>query len=466
MIRSNFLRVASLLAAAPLLGADPKWDDERFSPSVVQGDLDAIWTTLIDVGAQPFRTSNSTTVEQLYNQIRTDITSPMTVREAWLAISPLLGALNDGHVGLGFPGALNQAPFRFPLFFSLANDRSLIVHRDRTKTIPIGSTVVSVDGIPAARFTEATLAAFGGQTQLLWQTRVTESGAWTAIALFGDRGSYTVRWVDPASGSIHEAAVASVAPSSQTATRPTPYTYSMLQNGTVGYIDYRSCEDLPRFRTFLDSTFAQIKAAPIRALVIDIRKNGGGDSDLNNLLWTYVTKKSFKQFGGVIEKSCDRLKREYGKDRYIRTYGERAWRAPDGTMLTSGMDPNANLITAQPLPNRFQGPVYLLISAATFSSAMSCALAAKDYGLATIVGQETGEPVNSTGEVYTEITPGLGFQAWLTTKVFLAPKPHPDRQGVIPDVPVSVTTADIAAGRDVVLERTLDLISQTHSATL
>jgi C-terminal processing protease CtpA/Prc len=64
------------------------------------------------------------------------------------------------------------------------------------------------------------------------------------------------------------------------------------------------------------------------------------------------------------------------------------------------------------------------------------------YGLATIVG----EPVNSAGKVYTETTPGIGLRAYLTTKVFLSPKPHPDGQGVVPDIAVATTPADIAAG--------------------
>jgi C-terminal processing protease CtpA/Prc len=89
---------------------------------------------------------------------------------------------------------------------------------------------------------------------------------------------------------------------------------------------------------------------------------------------------------------------------------------------------------------------------------MSCALAAKDYGLATIVGEETGEPVNSTGEIYSLTTPGIGLRASLTTKVFLSPKPHPDGQGVVPDIAVATTPADAAAGRDPVLERVLALI--------
>jgi C-terminal processing protease CtpA/Prc len=89
---------------------------------------------------------------------------------------------------------------------------------------------------------------------------------------------------------------------------------------------------------------------------------------------------------------------------------------------------------------------------------MSCALAAKDYGLATIVGQETGEPVIGTGELYAAVTPNLHLQAYLTTKVFLAPKYHPNAQGVVPDVPVAASDTDVTVGHDPVLKRTLAMI--------
>ena len=232
----------------------------------------------------------------------------------------------------------------------------------------------------------------------------------------------------------------------------------MLKNGSIGYLDYRQCEDLEAFKKFCAGTFHTIAMNPIRALVIDIRRNGGGDSELNDVLWSYVTTKPFKQFGGTIEKSSAWLKGRYGPTKYKEIYGDALWDAPDGKIIESGTDPNADLIRPGPLPLRYHGPVYLLISAQTFSSAMACALAAKDYGLATIVGEETGEPVNSTGETFA-LTIWTGLRAIFTTKVFLAPKPHPNDQGVVPDIPVTTTPSDISAGRDPVLDTVLRLSS-------
>ena len=159
-------------------------------------------------------------------------------------------------------------------------------------------------------------------------------------------------------------------------------------------------------------------------------------------------------------KSCARLKREYGRAKYIDLYGDEAWRAPDGVRLRLGGKPNDDLIRPGPNVLRFGGPVALLIGARTFSSAMSCALAAKDYGLATIIGEETGEPANTTGEVYTMSAPASGVMGFFTTKYYEAPKPQPDRQGVVPDIVVRTIPSDTMAGGDPVLARALVELSK------
>jgi len=58
------------------------------------------------------------------------------------------------------------------------------------------------------------------------------------------------------------------------------------------------------------------------------------------------------------------------------------------------------------------------------------------------------------------VTPGLGFRAYLTTKVFLQPKRHLAGQGVVPDVEIATSLADVSAGRYFELERFLALIAQ------
>lgn len=460
--RKSFIAAASAAGALALMGAGAEPAQKFYSPGELQADLDGIWQALLDVGAQPFRTSSRERVEALYRSARASIAAPMPVMQAWLTMAPVLGALNDAHVFLGFPGELNKTAFAFPMFFSVSDTGdALTLLYDRTQKVPSGSRVLSVNGIASATYISTALATLGAQTPSFNRERIGMGGSWPAVALFG-AGPYRVRYISP----LRETESEEVVPATETlpagnakiAAQFEPYAYKTLRDGKIGYIDYKLCEDLPRFKTFLATTFAKIKAAPVRALVIDVRFNGGGNSALNDELWQYASDKPFKQEGATIVKSCDRLKREYGEKKYVEIYNQEAWDAPNGKLLTFGDDPNADLIEPRPLETRYAGPVYLLISKRTFSSAMSCALAAKDYGLATIVGEETGEPVSSTGELYEYVTPNVRFHAGLTTKVFLAPKPHPDNQGVVPDVAVAATTVtDLIAGHDPVLDRAIAL---------
>src|SRR6185312_7995844 len=117
------------------------------------------------------------------------------------------------------------------------------------------------------------------------------------------------------------------------------------------------------------------------------------------------------------------LRREYGQEKYTKIYGTDAWSGSDGAFVTYPASAPAapRLVPA----NCFKRPAYLLIGTATFSSAMACASAAKAFDLMTIVGEETGEPVLSTGEVYALSLPRTGYTGYVTTKLFLPPGPLP-----------------------------------------
>jgi hypothetical protein len=155
----------------------------------------------------------------------------------------------------------------------------------------------------------------------------------------------------------------------------------------------------------------------------DVRRNGGGNSRVNDELFAFVTQKPYRQYGGSRTRVSERLKREYGYEKYVQYYGLEAWQKKDGDIVVWAAD---QLRPPRDEPGRFDGPAYLLTGTRTFSSAMACASAAKAYGLMT-----------------------------LTTKVWLPPEPLPENSGVVPDIVVRTTRADRRAGRDPVLETVL-----------
>jgi hypothetical protein len=69
------------------------------------------------------------------------------------------------------------------------------------------------------------------------------------------------------------------------------YTFNTLEDD-IAYIAYNSCEGYNEFDLFLQKTFKEIYEKKLNKLIIDIRKNGGGASDLNDLLLSYISSKN------------------------------------------------------------------------------------------------------------------------------------------------------------------------------
>lgn len=430
-----------------------------FSPAELRSDLDYLIATMIDVGVYPFIYTGRSMFEAAAARIRLGLSHPMDAFTFYGRVAPLFTSLNDGHLSIGMSDAYKRyrdaGGAAFPLQVDLRASGAYAAETD-IPAIPAESRLLAIDGVPMADVMDSALALVSGQSRSLRLAFADENVVRSyLLAAHGRRASFAVRVRRP------DGSVATVNASATTRAEltkhqpPSPttseanYTFSRIENGRVGYIDYLACDDLDAFKTFLRTTFADIASNPIDGLVIDIRKNGGGNSALNDILWSYVTDRPFAQFGGGAQRSSAFLKRAYGEAKYVAIYSGDAWSAKDGALITIDPDPP---LAHGTYPNNYKGPVYLLIGVGTFSSAMSCATAAKDFGLATLVGEETAEPVNSNGEVYYGVAPITKLAYGFPTKYFEGPKPRPVGQGVVPDVTIHTTEADFASKRDPVLD--------------
>lgn len=128
-------------------------------------------------------------------------------------------------------------------------------------------------------------------------------------------------------------------------------------------MNFNNFNDSEAFRTFADSMFSTLKTENISNLIIDIRKNGGGNSSIGDELCQYISPVPFEQFEKTIVKTTPTTLKlmqqcygELSKDDSI--YGTKSYTIDS----LKGLREN-NL--------RYTGKVYLLISHFTFSSASS-----------------------------------------------------------------------------------------------
>ena len=188
-----------------------------------------------------------------------------------------------------------------------------------------------------------------------------------------------------------------------------------------------------------DNAFAKVRKA--KGLILDVRHNDGGDSRYGNNIIGLLIKKAVK---GSRWKTRE----------YVPAF--RAWGQPE-----RWLEEEPNLIQP-PGTNFYLGPVAVLTGPATFSAAEDFVVVLHASKRATIVGERT---TGSTGQPLMIPLPGDAM-ARVCTKRDL----YPDGRefvgiGIIPDVEIHPSAADIAADRDVVLEKAVEMLRKQSGDT-
>jgi hypothetical protein len=172
------------------------------------------------------------------------------------------------------------------------------------------------------------------------------------------------------------------------------YWYEYLPDSRALYIQYNQCANDPKqsMSDFARELFAAIDSRPVDRAIVDLRFNGGGNSMVIGAL-------------------------KHGL--HSRHY-----------------------------------PVFVLIGAGTFSSAQDNAIEMRRQLNATLVGESTGEKLNSYGEVRQLKLPNSGLHIQYSTEFFRMQKDS-DADALDPDIPAPLALADFLAGRDPALDAAL-----------
>ncbi|WP_126246701.1 S41 family peptidase [Chitinophaga rhizosphaerae] len=218
-----------------------------------------------------------------------------------------------------------------------------------------------------------------------------------------------------------------------------------VRDGKVGYLDVRTLSASPaQFSAFLDSAFAAFRNANVHTLAVDLRNNSGGNTDLADILLSYISRKPYTW--GL--KSW-KISQPY-KDALIANGDTAAsyLRRENGTIWNTN-DPLAQKVPSRHTDSLFNGKVFFITGPFTFSSAMALADVVKTAKLGTIVGEPTGERTRDYGEAFTIELPSSKIRIQSTSS--LSHGANGTRAGnmpVMPDVPIQPKVSDDRRGID------------------
>jgi len=195
--------------------------------------------------------------------------------------------------------------------------------------------------------------------------------------------------------------------------------------GNIAYVALNGFGDDAAAKAFL-AAFDRIAAAS--ALIIDVRNNGGGNSDVGYRVLATLADKPFQ------------TSRWETRD-YRPAY--RAWQRtmPNYSEAASSVPPDG--------AHQYRKPVAVLSSSATYSAAEDFLVAFDGMQRGTIIGEPSG---GSTGQPLFFRLPGGGSARVCTKADTYADGRQWVGKGIQPALKVAPSVADVQAGRDTVLE--------------
>ena len=358
------------------------------------------------------------------------VRSTKSTLEYYRVMMEFAALLKDAHTNVNPPpqlrGDMESWP---PIGITLVEGRVLVtrVIGDDALTaagVRRGVELVGLDGLPvrdyAACFVLPRVTASSEQDR--------ERRALAYNLLDGPRDSKVRLQFRDGSGKTFEVSTTRLAPSEIDQRDTTPhrarFEFRTFDNGRIAYVALNSFGE-GEIVTDFEKAWPDIRKAP--ALILDVRRNGGGNSGFGSQILGYLVTK-----GGDVEAVRTRL--------YRPAY--RAWGNAEGWHNDTWS------VDAKPGAG-YTGRIVLLIGPGTFSAAEDFAVSFDMLKAGILLGEPSA---GSTGQPLLFRLPGGGSARVCTIQCRYADGREFVGVGVQPKVRVSPTVADFVAGKDTALE--------------
>ena len=398
-------------------------DDKTLTSDEIAEDLDAFVDFVTATHPDIEYTADVVEISNAAARVKASLPDTLSVRDAWTAMAVLNPVFGDAHVGVRRPlhalAAYEESGGHlFPASVYIEADGVIRFTAPGIEAAGIrpGDELVSINGIASRDIVETLTPRMRGNSDALGRLimgRYFPQFFWT---VYGGYDRYVVR----VKSAAETRSVTLAVDGARVEAGDTPFRFEKLTD-KVAYLGVSTFDisEKDRFQVFVTDAFAQIAADDTDTIIIDLRENGGGAHDVSDLLMAYLTDKPYSAISKVT----------------ARITPENIQRIPGATLgavvtlpFQQTINPPENLL------NRFTGKVYALIGGLTYSQAIAFSSTLQDYGLATIVGEETEGPANQTGQVQMLTLPNTGFEALAPIYIFTRASGDTSNRGVIPDL--------------------------------
>lgn len=388
-----------------------------------------------------------------------------------LILARLAASLGDGHTAISYWSNLERI---FPVRLSLdINQPAIVDVTSEEHRALLGKEVKAVNGRPLSKILRSAREIVSADNDINFLNLVKEYLMFAEFWSFLDMSDecLTLTFADGSSAEVEainkrELRIAQLQRNAQervTAMRNTLFDYTIFEEEGICYLQFNQFADrvtmpqypqLARFDKFVAAMMAEIEAKGVETLVVDLQYNSGGNSNLGEVLLSWLKPYAEIESYGVDVRISKMLLERYP---YYRDF------TFDGEQLKMGevydmwqfdhnrgrdIDYSAPQDSSQHILNFdaeriFRGNVVFVEGQDSYSSATLLLTKARDCGVGIIVGEPSGGKPSHYGDLLYCTLPNTKTIATVSHKHFVRPSREAKESDYItPDVFIELNDPD------------------------
>ncbi|MDT8999773.1 S41 family peptidase [Paucibacter sp. APW11] len=375
--------------------------------------------------------------DALYLQTLERVKATPRTEDYYRELMRMMARLQDGHSNVVVPDELRDRMLARPALRTRQIEGHVVISQLLDPELArlglaVGQEIIAIDGQPVQAYARQQIQPFTSAStaqdlaQRLYDYNLLRGDVRKPVKL-------TLR--DAAPGAVRQLRVPRLdgkARAALFAKNDGAFGWRMLP-GDVALVELRGFGDDKPAQAYL-AAFEQIAKA--RAIVFDLRENGGGNGSVGYRILSTLSPQPFETSQWWTRSQVS------------------AWRAWGLPLTIEGGSPDLVQPDAQ---RQFKGPVAVLTSGATYSAAEDFVAAFKRMARGPVVGEATG---GSTGQPLFFKLPGGGMARVCSKRDLLPDGTEFVGKGLLPDLAVQPTLAGWRSGRDEVLEAALERLQR------